>query len=103
MGRRRRQQQRAAAPATAPAADHRDHPARVRCSDEIWAAFRLACGSTSMARRLGAIVEDEVARWRLEHSSGGASDAELLDALARAERLQTSIRELVERLERRVR
>ena len=56
-----------------------------------------------MARRLGAIVEDEVARWRLEHSSGGASDAELLDALARAERLQTSIRELVERLERRVR
>ena len=102
MGRRRRQQQRAAAPATAAAANHGDHQARVRCSDETWAAFRLTCGSTSVARRLGAMVEDEVARWRLEHSPAEATDAELLDALARAERLQTSIRELVERLERRV-
>jgi len=49
------------------------------------------------------MVEEQVARWRLEHSSAEATDAELLDALARAERLQTSMRELVERLERRVR
>jgi hypothetical protein len=49
------------------------------------------------------MVEDEVARCRPEHSSAEARDAELLDALARAERLQLSIREPVERLERRVR
>ena len=55
------------------------------------------------ALQADALVEDEVARWRLEHSSAEASDVELLDALARAERLQISVRELVERLERRMR
>ncbi len=49
--------------------------ARIRCPDETWAAFRLACGSTSVACHLGAMVEGEVARWRLERSSAEATDA----------------------------
>lgn len=98
MGRRNRRRGREAGLA---ADDRRDHPARISCSDKTWATFKIAVGSTSVTRYLGAIVDDEVSRWRLAQVSDRTSDAELLDALQRAEQLAAAVARITEQISRR--
>jgi hypothetical protein len=104
MGRRGRQGARAAGgggdSAASPA---RDHMARVRVSDAVWADFRAAAGSRPLSYFLAELVEGEVRRYRRERiESGGVTDRELLAALAEARELHADMEAVVERLERRL-
>lgn len=77
------------------------HPARVRVADEVWQDFKLATAGDSISRALGALVEEEVERYRARRvADGHASDQEVLDALARAEDLAERVRVIASRLER---
>jgi len=96
----KRARQRARAGGDEPA---RDHMARVRVSDDVWADFRAAAGSRSMAAVLAELVEGEVRRYRRERlTAGHADDRELLAALAQARELRADLEAIVGRLERRL-
>ena len=76
--------------------------ARVHVTDEVWAEFRRAAGSTPMSVVLGQLVEGEVERDRARRIREGAVDDQvLLDALDRARELHEDIAVIIERLERR--
>lgn len=109
MGRRARQRARAGgnvatspgASAEAPAV--RDHMARVRVSDDVWADFRAAAGDRPLSSLLAELVEAEVRRHRRERLEAGAvDDRELVDALAEARELHADLAAVVARLERRL-
>lgn len=81
----------------------RDHMARVRVSDDVWADFHAASGSRSMAAVLAELVEGEVRRYRRERlTTGQADDRELLAALTHARELHADLEAIVGRLERRL-
>ena len=76
-----------------------DHQARVRVADDVWRDFKAATGG-SISRAHGALVEEEVERYRARRIAGGqVTDHELLDALARAEELERRAALIVRRLE----
>lgn len=111
MGRRARQRARAGesasvgggAGASAEAPASRDHMARVRVSDDVWADFRAAAGDRPLSSLLAELVEGEVRRHRRERLEGGAvEDRELLAALAQARELHADLTAVVARLERRL-
>jgi hypothetical protein len=98
MGRRSRR--RAGGDAPAPM---RDHQARVKVSDDVWADFREATRNRSVAIALGDLVTREVDRYRVRRArEGSADDEELLEALERAQELHAKLTGLVQRLERRI-
>ena len=77
--------------------------ARVRASDEVWAEFRAAAGLQPINLLLGELVERHVQRIRSEQlRSGEIDDAELIDALDRAQELHRDLGAIVARLEQRV-
>ena len=77
------------------------HPARVRVAEDVWQDFKLATAGGSISRALGALVEEEVERYRARQlADGHANDHEVLDALAQAEELEERLRMIVSRLER---
>jgi hypothetical protein len=81
----------------------RDHQARVKVSDDVWADFREATRNSSVAIALGELVAREVDRHRARRvREGSAEDQELLEALERAQELHAELAVLVERLERRI-
>jgi hypothetical protein len=81
----------------------RDHQARVKVSDDVWADFREATRNSSVALALGELVGREVDRYRARRvRDGSADEQELLEALERAEELHAELAELVGRLERRI-
>jgi hypothetical protein len=81
----------------------RDHQARVKVCDEVWADFREATRHSSVAIALGALVTREVDRYRARRvREGSADEQELLEALERAHELHAELAELVKRLERRL-
>lgn len=81
----------------------RDHQARVKVSDDVWADFREATRNSSVAIGLGELVAREADRYRARRVRDGAADEhELLDALERAHELHARLAELVKRLERRL-
>jgi hypothetical protein len=81
----------------------RDHQARVKVSDDVWADFREATRTRSVAMALGDLVTREVDRYRARRMrEGSADEQELLEALERAHELHTDLAELVRRLERRL-
>ena len=95
MGRRTRRRG-AETPAPANAVDHQ---ARVRVADDVWRDFRAATGG-SISRALGALVEEEVDKYRTRRIAGGeVTDHELFDALQRAEELERRAALIVRRLE----
>lgn len=84
---------------TTPQKDAVDHQARVRVADDVWLDFKAATGG-SISRALGALVEEEVDRYRSRRvANGAATERELLDALARAEELEQRVALIVRRLE----
>lgn len=98
MGRRSR---RRTSPGTA--APPRDHQARVKVSDDVWADFRVASRHSSVAIALGDLVTREVDRYRARRvREGSAGEYELMEALERAHELHAELAELVKRLERRL-
>jgi hypothetical protein len=81
----------------------RDHQARVKVSDDVWADFREATRNSSVAIALGDLVTREVDRFRARRvREGSAYEQELLEALERAQELHAELAELVRRLERRI-
>jgi hypothetical protein len=81
----------------------RDHQARVRVSDDVWADFREAIRNSSVSIALGDLVTREVDRYRVRRvQEGSADEQELLEALERAQELHTELAGLVKRLERRL-
>jgi TorA maturation chaperone TorD len=81
----------------------RDHQARVKVSDDVWADFREATRNSSVALVLGELVEREVDRHRARRvREGFADELELFEALERAQELHADLAELVKRLERRL-
>ena len=81
----------------------RDHQARVKVSDDVWADFREATRNSSVALALGELVAREVDRYHAcRVREGSADELELLEALERAQELHANLAELVERLERRL-
>jgi hypothetical protein len=81
----------------------RDHPARVKVSDDAWADFREATRNSSVALALGELVAREVDRYRARRvREGWADELELLEALERAQELRADLVELVRRLEQRL-
>jgi hypothetical protein len=81
----------------------RDHQARVKVSDEVWADFREATRNSSVAIALGNLVTREVDRYRARRvREGSADEQELLEALERAQELHAELAALVKRLERRI-
>jgi hypothetical protein len=98
MGRRGRR--RAGGESPAPV---RDHQARVKVNDDVWADFREATRNSSVAVALGDLVTREVDRYRARRvREGSADEQELLEALDRAHQLHADLAELVRRLERRI-
>jgi uncharacterized small protein (DUF1192 family) len=72
----------------------------VRTSDEVWLDFKAATTGESIGPAPGALVEQEVDRYRAHRVAGSqVGDRELVDALARAEELEQRIGVLVRRLE----
>jgi hypothetical protein len=104
MARRRRKQ--ANPPASSPAqpADTpRDHMARVRVADDIWADFRMAAGQTPLNLVLGELVEREVDRHRARRARAGTmDDDQLLTAVERAQELHDNLTATITALERRL-
>lgn len=81
----------------------RDHQARVKVSDDVWADFREATRNSSVSIALGDLVTREVDRYRARRvREGSADERELLEALERAHELHAELAELVKRLERRL-
>ncbi len=82
----------------------RDHQARVKVSDDVWADFRAATRCSSVAIALGDLVSRaEVDRYRARRvREGSADEQELIEALERAHELHAELAELVKRLERRL-
>ena len=77
--------------------------ARVRASDEVWAEFRAAAGLQPINLLLGELVERHVQRFRSEQlRSGELDDAELIEALDRAQELHRDLGAIVARLEQRL-
>jgi hypothetical protein len=98
MGRRSRRRANSATPTPT-----RDHQARVKVSDDVWADFREATRSSSVSIALGDLVTREVDRYRARRvREGSADEQELLEALERAQELHDQLAELVRRLERRL-
>ena len=98
MGRRSRRRTSSRAPSPI-----RDHQARVKVSDDVWADVREATRNRSVAIVLGELVTPEVDRYRARRVREGAADEqELLEALERAQELHAELAELVRRLERRL-
>ncbi len=98
MGRRSRRRTSSGTPAPL-----RDHQARVKVSDDVWADFREATRNRSVAIALGVLVTREVDRYRARRvQEGSADEQELLEALERAQKLHAELAELVTRLERRI-
>lgn len=96
----RRSQRRTTSGAPAPV---RDHQARVKVTDDVWADFREATRNSSVAIALGNLVTREVDRYRARRvREGSAEDQELLEALERAQELHAELAKLVGRLERRI-
>jgi hypothetical protein len=103
MGGRPRQGARAASAGDSAESPVRDHMARVRVSDDVWADFRGAAGSRSLASLLAELVEAEVRQYRRERVAAGAvEDRELVAALAEARELHANLTAVVARLERRL-
>jgi hypothetical protein len=77
------------------AADQRDRMARVRASDEVWAAFRAGLGTTPVNVALGKLVTREVGR-RQRRTAGDERGVRLAveDARAVADELQEMIARL---------
>jgi flagellar biosynthesis/type III secretory pathway protein FliH len=77
------------------AADQRDRMARVRASDEVWAAFRAGLGTTPVNVALGELVRREVGR-RQRRTAGDEQGVRLAveDARAVADELQEMIARL---------
>jgi hypothetical protein len=71
MGRRGRQRARSASTGDSGESPVRDHMARVRVSDDVWADFRAAAGSRPLASLLAELVEAEVRRYRRERVAAG--------------------------------
>src|SRR5215218_1092546 len=81
----------------------RDHQARVKVSDDVWADFRAATRNSSVSIALGDLVTREVDRYRARRvREGSADEQELMEALERAHELHAELAELVKRLERRL-
>lgn len=98
MGRRSRRRTASKTPAP-----RRDHQARVKVSDDVWADFREATRNSSVAIALGELVAREVDRYRARRvREGSADEQELLEALERARELHAELAGLVKRLERRI-
>src|SRR5262249_20775092 len=83
--------------AAAEAADRRDRIARVRVSDEVWAAFRAGLGTTPVNVALGELVRREVGR-KARRSAKDADGIRL--ALADARGVAEGLASLIARLER---
>ena len=76
--------------------------ARVQVSDAVWAEFRAAA-ATPLNLRLGELVSREVDRHRSRRlREGQLDDAELVEALERAQELHADLAALVARLEHRL-
>jgi hypothetical protein len=98
MGRRSRR--RTSSGTSAPT---RDHQARVKVSDDVWADFREATRNSSVSIALGDLVTREVDRYRARRvREGSADEQELIEALERAHELHAELAALVKRLERRL-
>src|SRR4051812_45195890 len=81
----------------------RDHMARVRVADDVWAEFRAAAGATPISAVLGDLVKREVGRDRARRAKAGSlDDRDLLVALDRAHELQENLASTVAALERRL-
>jgi hypothetical protein len=81
----------------------RDHQARVKVSDDVWADFRAATRNSSVAIALGDLVTREVDRYRARRVREGLADGqELIEALERAQELHAKLAALVKQLERRL-
>jgi hypothetical protein len=103
MGRRGRQRARSVRAGDSAESSARDHMARVRVSDDVWADFRAAAGELPLSYVLAKLVEGEVRRYRRQRvASGGVTDRELLAALAQARELHAELAAVVARLERRL-
>src|SRR4051812_35169676 len=77
--------------------------ARVSVDDATWREFRAAIGDRSIAEALGALVEDQVARWHRRRAAGAdLTEVELVAAIERAEALTETLRRLTFRLEARL-
>ncbi len=69
-------------------------------SDEVWRDYKASTAGKPISRAPGALVEQEVDRYRSRRVAGGqVGDRELVDALSRAEELEQRIGVLVRRLE----
>src|SRR5215218_7738695 len=80
MGRRSRRGTNPGTPAPT-----RDHQARVKVSDDVWADFRAATRNSSVSVALGDLVTREVDRYRARRvREGSADEQELMEALERA-------------------
>jgi len=74
----------------------RERMARVKVSDETWAAYRVALGATPVSVALGQLVEREVAR----HRRKTAIDADgVRDAVRDARAVASELESLIARLE----
>lgn len=111
MGRRSRQRARAGESvatgagtgSSAEASSARDHMARVRVSDDVWADFRAAAGDRPLSSLLAELVETEVRRHRRERLEAGAvEDRELVAVLDEARELHADLTAAIARLERRL-
>lgn len=99
MARKRRNKPRTS-PTPKPKPTQRDHMARVRVPDEVWADFRAAAGAKPVNLLLGELVQREVDQWRAQRlKEGQLDDRELLDALDRAHELHGNLTRVIARLE----
>lgn len=74
--------------------------ARVRADEETWATFRTLAGTRSISDVLGALVAQEVRRYRSQQLRTNALEPrELLEALERARQHQADLEILISRLE----
>lgn len=84
--------------------DLEDHGARVTCDPETWEAFKQTIPpGESVGRILGDYVTRHVNRAQARQAKDGQlDDAGLLDALKRAQELQSDLSSLVARIEQRI-
>ena len=78
--------------------------ARVRVTEEVWAEFRSLAADRPLSLVLGELVEREVRQHRERRiRDRSVDDAEVLEALDRAEQLHGELSAMVEWLRRRSR
>lgn len=74
--------------------------ARVRVDEDTWATFRALAGTRSISDVFGALVAQEVRRYRSQQLRDDALEPrELRDALERARQQQADLEILISRLE----